>query len=575
MSNVSLNLARKWRSKNFDQIIGQELCIRMLKNSLYLDQYFPVYLFAGQRGCGKTSTARVFAAALNCEQLKNFQAKPKDNTVPCLACKSCTAMMAGRHPDFFEIDAASHTGVDNVRQIIDSSLLLPVMGRKKIYLIDEAHMLSKAAFNALLKILEEPPESVLFILATTDTQKIIDTVKSRCFQLFFRPIDNNSLYKHLVYICEKESIAFDEKGLRLIIKETQGSARDALNVLEQVRFSSSSISKESVLQVLGHIDDDQIVHLLSCVLTKKPDELLSFMRDIKLELFAPEYVWQRLIALARAALWIKHGVEPQQFQQYHGEIKRMVSRCSWQHLSEILAALFSHEPTFLRTTVKHGLIEMVLLQLCKKNGNGSTPQGAAMLSSSQPAEFQECDEEDLELEENEEEEEEESDDSLLGKWKTFAKSLDSLNDPLMSSVLRQGTATSFDVQTGVVAVSFLKKLTFFNDTLEQARGQWLPLLQAVFGAHASLSVNFDAEGELKKIERPKPHAMPAQAPQQRSAQQATAQRAPFRQQRRAAQSPSVRENKLDISDAQLWPKAHMLLSHFPGAVTEIMQERHG
>src|SRR5271156_392412 len=148
MSTVTLNLARKWRSKSFDRIVGQDLLIRMLKNSLFLGQYFPVYLFAGQRGCGKTTTARVFAAAVNCERLSDFKKQPKEFSVPCLTCTSCVAMAAGKHPDFIEIDAASHTGVDNIRQIIDAASLLPLMGQKKIYLIDEAHMLSKAAFNA-------------------------------------------------------------------------------------------------------------------------------------------------------------------------------------------------------------------------------------------------------------------------------------------------------------------------------------------------------------------------------------------------------------------------------------------
>jgi len=151
--HVNLNLARKWRSRNFDQIVGQDLAIRMLRNSLYLSQFFPVYLFAGQRGCGKTSTARVFASAINCANLSKFQKNPKKCHVPCLECESCCAMLSGNHPDFIEIDAASHTGVDNVRQIIESSSYMPLMGKKKIYLIDEAHMLSKAAFNAFLKIL--------------------------------------------------------------------------------------------------------------------------------------------------------------------------------------------------------------------------------------------------------------------------------------------------------------------------------------------------------------------------------------------------------------------------------------
>ena len=231
MEMIKLNRARKWRSQNFDQIIGQDLSVRILKNSLYLGHYFPVYLFAGQRGCGKTTTARVFAAALNCEQLSTFQQNPKKASVPCLQCSSCVAMQAGKHPDFIEIDAASHTGVDNIRQIIESSSLLPLMGHKKVYLIDEAHMLSKAAFNALLKILEEPPASALFILATTNPLKIIDTVRSRCFQLFFSPVASTPLLQHLKHICSNERIEYQDAALEQIIKHTQGSVRDALNLL--------------------------------------------------------------------------------------------------------------------------------------------------------------------------------------------------------------------------------------------------------------------------------------------------------------------------------------------------------
>lgn len=134
MHNEHLNLARKWRSKNFQEIIGQDLSVKMLRNSLYLNQLFPVYLFAGQKGCGKTSTARVFAAAINCEQLPEFQRQPKTSSVPCLQCASCVAMSKGQHPDFIEVDAASHTGVDNVRNIIESSTFLPLMGRKKYIL---------------------------------------------------------------------------------------------------------------------------------------------------------------------------------------------------------------------------------------------------------------------------------------------------------------------------------------------------------------------------------------------------------------------------------------------------------
>src|SRR3990167_1079967 len=265
MSAVQLNLARKWRSKRFDEIVGQPLPVRMLKNSLFLSQFFPVYLFAGQRGCGKTTTARVFAAAINCERLPLFQKNPREELLPCLACVSCKAMASGDHPDFIEMDAASNTGVDNVRLIIDAASLLPVLGHKKIYLIDEAHMLSKAAFNAFLKLLEEPPASVLFMLATTDPYKIIDTVRSRCFQLFFTALPSSALQEHLEVICAAESIQVEQSALALIVRETEGSARDAINLLEQVRFAHSVVTEQAVAQLLGRVSEQELFALVQAL----------------------------------------------------------------------------------------------------------------------------------------------------------------------------------------------------------------------------------------------------------------------------------------------------------------------
>ena len=205
MKQNNLNLARKWRPKNFSEVIGQDISIRMLKNGLYLKKYFPLYIFSGQRGCGKTSTARIFASAFNCKKLSNFQANPKQ-AVPCSKCDSCLSMLNREHPDFIEIDAASNTGVDNVRNILESASFVSIGGGAKIYLIDEAHMLSRAAFNAFLKILEEPPEKVFFILATTELQKIPETVRSRAFQVFFNAISSDTLKNYLSNICDKESI---------------------------------------------------------------------------------------------------------------------------------------------------------------------------------------------------------------------------------------------------------------------------------------------------------------------------------------------------------------------------------
>ena len=305
---MQLNLARAWRSKHFDELVGQPLVIRLVKNSLYRNLIFPVYLLSGMRGCGKTSVARLFAAALNCQALETFQKDPQNQQLPCLVCTSCLAMQKMNHPDFIEIDAASHTGVDNVRSIIDTASFVPVMGRKKIYLIDEAHMLSKAAFNAFLKILEEPPLSVVFMLATTDPHKILGTVTSRCFQLFFDPIDISSVAKHLAAICAQENIAFEEAALALIAQETEGSMRDALNMVERIRIAYPSITVTAVTELLGTIDNERLIQLLQAVVQNSPAQVITLLKNYELHTYNPLTFWKSFVELIRHAVWIKTGV---------------------------------------------------------------------------------------------------------------------------------------------------------------------------------------------------------------------------------------------------------------------------
>lgn len=593
MSTVTLNLARKWRSKSFDRIVGQDLLVRMLKNSLFLGQYFPVYLFAGQRGCGKTTTARVFATAVNCERLSDFQKQPKEFVVPCLSCASCQAMAAGKHPDFIEIDAASHTGVDNIRQIIDAASLLPLMGQKKIYLIDEAHMLSKAAFNALLKILEEPPSSVLFILATTDTQKIIETVRSRCFQLFFKPIETESLYNHLAHVCEEENIKYAQDGLRTIIRESEGSARDALNLLEQVRFSSATVSKENVLAVLGHVDDEQIVTLLEILLCKTPSEFIQYLHAISFESVSAEFMWERLVDVVRAALWVKYGSPSPQFAEYQAAIKRLVKHCTGQQLNMLLHMLYDNEALFLKTKSKHACMEMVLLQmLYKKNGNDDSGR-SSLMQASMPADEPELDDEEYEdSDEDEDEEEEEvqqvhqltektriqaSDTQGLPAWDQFVAQIVETQDPLLGSVIKQALFISYDDGSHVVQVSFSKDLLFFKEYLDDAKDAWMPLLKKVYSDAVELHPRFDGPATVKT--QPKAAvSQPVSAPQPQQSEQKhakpTAARKPFHHGRSTARATAplqTKESRIDVSDESQWPTATLLLHHFPGVITEVKE----
>lgn len=575
MDSGNLNLTRKWRSKSFDQVIGQELSIRMLKNSLYRNQFFPVYLFSGQRGCGKTSTARIFAAAVNCQSLSLFQENPKITTIPCLSCTSCVAMSAGRHPDFFEIDAASHTGVDTIRQLIDSSQLLPVMGSKKIYLIDEAHMLSKASFNALLKILEEPPHSVLFILATTDVHKIIDTVRSRCFQLFFSPVGQDHIYQHLVAVCTKEGIVVDDQALQVIGSHADGSLRDALNLLEQVRFSSAKVTKQAVLAVLGYLDDEQLVTLFEKIFTDSPAQVLAYIQEIRLDSYCSERVWERLVACARAALWIKHGARPQQFVQYESRIKRLVANYPWTVLSQLCERLHAEHVVFHRTTAKHALLEMILLQACYTNGttNGTAGSAAQAMPGTIPVQelvAQVVDVGDYEDSNDDEDEVQSAEFPTL--WSRFVRDSERLGDPLLKSVFQQGQCIEY--KNCQVHVEFSKQFIFFQDWLTATQDAWSPLLRAVFGQTATLKVAFTMV-EMRKQAEPKQVEHPSTPVISGNPVARDTVSAHVRQQRQYVSnkpfiSPGKKEVILDISkNMHAWPLAHILVRQFPGTITEV------
>ncbi len=368
---MNINLARKWRSKQFDEIVGQPLAVRLVKNSLYRNLLFPVYLLSGTRGTGKTSMARIFAAALNCKQLKAFQEDPKNHSLPCLTCESCTAMQQMNHPDFIEIDAASHTGVDNVRQIIEAASFVPVLGGKKIYLIDEAHMLSKAAFNAFLKILEEPPESVVFMLVTTDPHKIIPTVISRCFQIFFDRIKPAEVVAHLTFICEQEGLSAEPEALMLIAQETEGCMRDALNLLERLRAlpegidadgAAAKITKQAVSDLLGNVDDDRVSELLYTIVTGDAHAVLETWSRLEMTRFAPALVWKKLVETLRRMLWLKQAIAPDELPVSE-TLHKAVAAVSYERLIQVLDLCYSYELAFSRTSVPGTLLEVLMLKM--------------------------------------------------------------------------------------------------------------------------------------------------------------------------------------------------------------------
>src|SRR5947209_14287238 len=239
-------LARRYRSGTFDEVVGQSHVAQTLKKAISSGRIAHAYLFCGTRGTGKTSMARIMAKALNCKS------SDAPTTKPCGKCESCLAIARGDDMDVIEIDAASNTGVDNIRELIENSQYRPANSRFKVYIIDEVHMLSKSAFNALLKTLEEPPSHVKFILATTEPEKVLATILSRCQRYDFRNIPTREIADHLKGICKTEKIDADEDALLLVAKAGAGSMRDSLSLLDRLRsIGEKPLTHEMLEQLLG------------------------------------------------------------------------------------------------------------------------------------------------------------------------------------------------------------------------------------------------------------------------------------------------------------------------------------
>ena len=253
-------LARKYRPASFSEVVGQEHILQALENSIQHNKLHQAYIFSGTRGVGKTTIARVFAKCLNC--LKGDAPQPE----PCNSCTACEEIKIGRHIEFLEVDAASRTGVDDMRELLESVQYKPANARFKIYLIDEVHMLSKSSFNALLKTLEEPPPHVMFLMATTEVEKVPKTVLSRCLQLNLKVIPETKIHDHIKSLLDLESVNYDEESLALIANSAQGSIRDGLTLLDQaIAHGNGSLSAEEVKALLGTIDQSYVIELVNRV----------------------------------------------------------------------------------------------------------------------------------------------------------------------------------------------------------------------------------------------------------------------------------------------------------------------
>ena len=259
-------LARKYRPSTFSEVVGQEHILKALENSIQHNKLHQAYIFSGTRGVGKTTIARVFAKCLNCQ--KADMPMPE----PCNECTACIEIKDGRHIEFLEVDAASRTGVDDMRELLESVQYKPANARYKIYLIDEVHMLSKSSFNALLKTLEEPPPHVMFLMATTEAEKVPKTVLSRCLQLNLKVIPETQIREHIQSLLDLENINYDDESLNLIANSAQGSIRDGLTLLDQaIAHGNGALESDQVKALLGTIDQSHIIELVNHVVASDGD----------------------------------------------------------------------------------------------------------------------------------------------------------------------------------------------------------------------------------------------------------------------------------------------------------------
>lgn len=369
MANSYVPLYRKYRPQSFADLVGQEAIVKTISNAFLLHKISHAYLFTGPRGTGKTSTARIFAKSLNCVN--------GPTVTPCGKCPSCLDIANGNAIDVIEIDAASNRKVEDARNLLEKVQFVPVSGKYKVYIIDEVHMLTTEAFNTLLKTLEEPPQNLVFILATTEAHKVLNTIVSRCQRFDFRRIKNDDILGRLKEICKIENINISENALSLIARRSGGGLRDALSILDQSSVLSSAqeeVTENDVLNLLGSLNLESLIELSSAIADKNSGLLLQILNSIVSQGSEPIQIVRELMFYFRNLLIVKTINKKDDFSQlidlsevYFDKLKLQAEQFEILELTQIVEKLAELEKTIKSSSQQYLWLEVGLINICNRN----------------------------------------------------------------------------------------------------------------------------------------------------------------------------------------------------------------
>lgn len=354
--------ARKYRPMSFDSVVGQQALTTTLKNAVKSGKLAHAYLFCGPRGVGKTTCARIFAKAINCEN-------PTNEGEACNECESCKAFAEGRSYNIFELDAASNNSVENIKTLMEQTRIPPQVGRYKVFIIDEVHMLSTAAFNAFLKTLEEPPAHVIFILATTEKHKILPTILSRCQIYDFERMTVPNIINHLKAVAEKENIQYDEQALNIIAEKADGGMRDALSIFDQAAsFSQGNITYQKVIEDLNVLDEDNYFNIINLALENKVSDIMVLLNNVINKGFDGGHLINGLASHVRNVLMAKDvqtlpllEVSEQQRKRY----QEQAQKCPTLFLYNALKSMNQCDVEYRQSSNKRLLVELTLIQVAQ------------------------------------------------------------------------------------------------------------------------------------------------------------------------------------------------------------------